>query len=93
MEDLINILLSDSLESEKNILKTYIQILEKKVRLYKPQIRELKEIVIYANKSKEKNMEKFASFFIKILDSSFAIQQVFENKYQFDADKLISGDK
>ena len=60
--------------------------------MYKPQIKELKEILNYAGKERAVNIEKFAAAFIKILDNSFAIEQVSTDKYMFEVDKLVTRD-
>ncbi|MBU0627271.1 hypothetical protein KKG31_01995 [Patescibacteria group bacterium] len=92
VDDLINTLLSSSAESDKTILQTFIDIFSKEQTLYKPQIKELQEIIKYAGDTKLENQEKFATLLLKILDSSFAIKQVTPQKYTFLADKFIQGD-
>jgi len=43
-------------------------------------------------KGKNTNPENFAASFIKVLDASFAIDQVSDQKYQFDIDAMIQRD-
>ena len=93
MDDLINTLLSNDLDSETTLLETYLNIFDEDMNLYKPQVKELKELLGYVSqKSKSETLEKFASSFLKILDSSFAIEQVANHKYKFLIDKLVQRD-
>jgi|GEM_PF-3824083 len=93
MDHLMTTLLTTTIGSDKTVLQTYLDIIEKELGVYAPQIRELKDVVHYANKERGSNLENFAAAFIKILDTSFAIDQVSDQKYQFDVDKLIQRDK
>lgn len=92
MDHLMTILLTTTIESDKTTLQTYLDIIDKDLKIYAPQIRELKEVVQYASKDKGANIENFATSFIKILDTSFAIHQVSDQKYQFNMDMLIHRD-
>jgi len=50
MDHLMTTLLTTTIGSEKTVLHTYIDILEKEIGLYLPQIKELKEVVQFASK-------------------------------------------
>jgi hypothetical protein len=89
LDDLINILLSSSSESTKTILQTYIDIFEEEYNLYKPQIKELQELISLAADTKVESQEKFATLILKILDSSFGIEQITPQKYSFIADTFV----
>lgn len=93
MDHLMTILLSTTIGSDKTVLQTYMDIIDKELDVYAPQLRELKEVMQYASKERGAYLEDFAALFIKILDASFAIKQVSDQKYQFDVDKLIQRDK
>ncbi|PJA48958.1 MAG: hypothetical protein CO170_01060 [candidate division SR1 bacterium CG_4_9_14_3_um_filter_40_9] len=93
MDHLMTILLTTNVGSDQTVLQTYIDTMDKELGVYTPQLKELKEVMHYAGKDKGVNLENFAASFIKILDASFAIKQVSDQKYQFDVDKLIQRDK
>jgi len=94
MDHLMTTLLTTNVGSDKTVLQTYIDIIDKDLGVYAPQMREVKEMMQYASKDgKSANLELFAASFIKILDASFAIQQVSDQKYQFEVDKLVQRDK
>lgn len=93
MEDLITVLLSHDLASDKSILHTYSDIIDKDIAVYAPQIKEIKELMQYVqSKGKSSNLEEFASLFIKLLDTSFAIEHVANHKYKFLIDSLVQRD-
>lgn len=93
MDELINILLSQDLDSDRTILETYLDIFDEELSIYKPQVKELRELSAYASqKSKSETIEKFASSFLKILDNSFALEHVANHKYKFLIDALVQRD-
>ncbi|NCO97755.1 hypothetical protein GW864_01035 [bacterium] len=52
MDHLMTILLTTNVGSDQTVLQTYIDIVDKELGVYTPQLKELKEVMHYAGKDK-----------------------------------------
>jgi len=52
MDHLMTILLTTNVGSDQTVLQTYIDIMDKELGVYTPQLKELKEVMHYAGKDK-----------------------------------------
>jgi len=52
MDHLMTILLTTNVGSDQTVLQTYIDIMDKELGVYTPQLKELKEVMHYASKDK-----------------------------------------